>query len=144
MGSIIFNVCAPFPLLTGRMKSYPNVQFLIIINPDDGPGNDTLLDPNYQRELGKLNAMSNVRTIGYVPTGWTTRNITRVMDEVSTYASWANNSVSFELDGIFFDETPNNYTEAGVTYMANIDNFVKTLDGFRGANYVCQRLIDSR
>ena len=112
----------------------------MVINPNSGPGNDTLSDPNYQREIPKLNAIPNVRIIGYVHIEWATRDINVVLDEVSTYASWANvvngSDESCELQGIFFDETPNNYTEKGITYMQRIDEFVKASDDFGGVNYV--------
>src|SRR5439155_2356725 len=82
--------------------------------------------------LPRLNANSNVRTIGYVRTGSATRDIDTVLDEVSTYASWTrnntngnNNTDSYGLYGIFFDEAPNNYTSETGRYMTRIDEFVK-------------------
>ena len=64
-----------------------------------------------------------------------------VLSEVSTYASWSNSTyssknINFGLDGIFFDEAPNNYTESGQSYMNQIDQYVKTNTGFGGVNYV--------
>ena len=85
----------------------------MIINPHSGPGNSTLDDPNFQREIPKLNAIPNIRTIGYVRVGWTTQDINVVLNQVSSYASWSSVGVggesSFQLHGIFVDETPNNY-----------------------------------
>jgi Spherulation-specific family 4 len=118
------------------------VQFLVVINPNSGPnGNATLKDPNFLREIPRLNAISNVRTIGYVRTGWGTRNETLILDDVNTYASWANFKVpgtndTFELHGIFYDEAPNNYTASGQAVMNNIDAFVKNHTGFNGVNFV--------
>ena len=107
-----------------------------MINPSSGPGNGSLTDPNYLREIPKLNAFPNVRTIGYVRIAWTTRDINAVLDDVSTYASWRNANTSLQLHGIFYDETPNNYTESGIEYMQRIDEFAKGHDGFGGVNYV--------
>ena len=126
-----------------RINKYPDVQFLVIINPNSGPGNNSIMDPNFARELPKLNAKSNVHTIGYVRTGWATRDRRVVLDEVSNYASWANNNTAdYELHGIFFDETPNNYSVQGEDYMKNIDNYVKTHNGFGRVNYVCTCRVD--
>ena len=119
------------------------MQFLVIINPNNGPGNGTVVDANFQTELRKLAGISNIRTVGYVPIRWTTRNMTTVLSDVSTYASWANFSDDYELDGIFFDETPNNYSANAVSYLNNIDDYVKGHSGFRGLNYVSQFAIES-
>jgi Spherulation-specific family 4 len=128
------------------IADYSNVEFLVVINPDSGPGNNTLSDPNYIRELPRLNSKSNVRTIGYVHTGWASRDINTVFKDVSSYASWANNNTNsnitysntnpFGLNGIFFDQTPNSYTDAIGTYMAQIDSFVKNHTGFGNLNFV--------
>lgn len=81
--------------------------------------------------------MKNVRTIGYVRTGWTTRDIEVVLQEVSTYASWAENTTEkYALSGIFYDETPNNITAGELAYMERIDEFARSQNGFRGVNYV--------
>lgn len=137
MGPLVYGVISsPLVLgLTDRLNNYPKVQFLVIVNPDNGPGNNTM-DPNFQRELPKLTAMSNVRTIGYVHTGWATRDMAIVLNEVSAYASWANKSARYELDGIFFDEAPNNYTQDRENYMKSIDEYVKSDNRFGGVNYV--------
>jgi hypothetical protein len=113
------------------------MQFLVIINPHSGPRNDTILDPNYEREIPVLNSKQNVRIIGYVRTGWATRNITEVLDGVSIYASWATNkTANYQIHGIFFDETPNNYTSNGVSFMTDVTQFAKNQTGFGGVNYV--------
>jgi hypothetical protein len=124
-------------MLRSRIDQYPDSQFVVVINPKSGPGNESLLDPNYCRELPKLNAKTNVQTIGYVRTGWTGRNIDDVLHDVSVYASWADNKTAdFALHGIFYDETPNKYTADGATFMARINEFVKNHDGFGKVNYV--------
>jgi len=117
------------------------VQFLVIFNPNSGPGINTLSDPNFIRELPKLNSYSNVVTIGYVLTEWATRDINDVYDDVDTYASFAttpnpNNNGTFALNGIFFDQTPNGYTAAAVTFMQTIDTYVKAESGFGSLSFV--------
>ena len=138
MGWLVYSVAQRLLIisLTARIKNYPKVHFLIIINPNDGPGNATLMDPNFQRELPRLRSISNIQMVGYVRTGWATRDVNVVLHEVSVYASWADTSANYELDGIFFDETPNHYAVAAATYMVTIDQFAKGHSGFRQVNYV--------
>jgi Spherulation-specific family 4 len=117
------------------------VQFLVIVNPDSGPGVNTLSDPNFIREIPRLNSYSNVVTIGYVLTEWATRDITDVFDDVDTYASFAttpnpNNDGTFGLNGIFFDQAPNGYTTAAVQFMQTIDAYVKGHSGFGHLSFV--------
>lgn len=118
------------------MGNYPYLQFLVIINPNSGPGNNTLLDENYQREIPKVNQIANALTVGYVRTNYTNRSIHDVLDDVNTYASWADADGNFTLHGIFFDETPNNYTAEIGQYMSQIDEFVKHSPGFRNVSFV--------
>ena len=120
-----------------RADNYPFLQFIVIINPDDGSGNNALLDPNFQRELPKLIGRQNVAIVGYVRTIYTTRNKTEVFDDVDAYAGWImeNTTSNYILHGIFFDETPSNYTIESAEYMDEIDKYVKNHKGFAG-NYV--------
>jgi Spherulation-specific family 4 len=107
------------------------MKFLVIINPDDGPGNDTLSDPNFQRELPKLFNRQNVVPIGYVRTINATRSIKDVEGDVDKYSEWIMNSTSsYLMHGIFFDETPSIYTSEGAEFMSQIDDYVKHHDGF--------------
>lgn len=117
------------------------VKFLVIFNPNSGPGVNTLSDPNFIHELPRLNSYSNVVTIGYVLTEWATRDITEVFDDVDTYASFAttpnpNNNGTFKLNGIFFDQAPNQYTAAAVQFMQTIDAYVKGHSGFGPLSFV--------
>lgn len=107
------------------------------MNPDDGSGNNTLLDPNFQRELPRLLGRKNVATVGYVRTIYATRNKTAVFEDVDNYAGWniENSTTNYTLHGIFFDETPSNYSIESARYMAEVDSYVKNHNGFAG-NYV--------
>lgn len=141
MGTVIYSVITTPPILINvlieSIHNYPYVQFLVIVNPDSGPGNNSTADPNFASGLANLNAKSNVRTIGYVHTAWATRDSSVILHEISTYASWSNDtSGNYGIHGIFFDETPNNYTAEGESYMNLVDNYVKSHSGFGGLNYV--------
>jgi Spherulation-specific family 4 len=123
--------------LTFRVDKYPSLPFYVIINPDTGPGNNTVLDPNYARELPRLNSKKNVQTIGYVRTTWASRNISDVLRDVNTYSSWADNKTAdYKVHGIFYDETPNAYSPDIATFMNTIDQHAKTQTGFGGINFV--------
>lgn len=79
----------------------------------------------------------NIAMVGYVRTTYTTRNKTEVFGDVDAYANWimANTTSNYILRGIFFDETPSNYTAESAEYMNEIDRYVKNHKGFAG-NYV--------
>jgi Spherulation-specific family 4 len=124
-----------------RSDKYPSIQFLAIINPNNGPGNNTLLDPNFQQQLPILNSKKNVMTLGYVPTNFSARDINDVLNDISTYASWSGDATSdFTLHGIFFDETPSLYSDESSVFMNQSDNFVKNQTGFGGVNFVLSDL----
>jgi len=137
MGPPLYRV-APVSLQADiSVDAFPQQHFLVIINPSSGPGNESQLDPNYARELPKLNSKPNVRTIGYVRTGWATRNLTDLFDEVDIYASWAMNKTgNYSINGIFYDEAPNNSTNNAIVFMNRADQYVKSHTGFGGVNFV--------
>jgi len=62
-----------------------------------------LPDAEYQKCLPRLRTTSNtvVKLVGYVATGFGSRNTTLVNADVTTYSNWP---TSFKPDGIFFDE----------------------------------------
>jgi Spherulation-specific family 4 len=135
-----------------RLANYTKVQFLVVINPNSGPGNITgpgnISDDNWQREIPRINSYGNVRTIGYVKTGYGARDINNVLREVAQYGSWTsiptnssdiyNGTMStYGLHGIFFDETPNfDFTPEIGEYYNQIDGYVKNQTTFGGINFV--------
>jgi hypothetical protein len=120
-----------------RIDKYPSLPFTVIVNPNTGPDNNTLTDQNYARELPKLNSRKNVQTIGYVRTAWATRNISDVLKDVSTYASWAENKTAdYRVHGIFYDEVPSTYSTDTAAFMNTLDQHAKNQTGFGGINFV--------
>lgn len=79
-----------------------------------------------------LASYSNVRLLGYVHTTYATRNISLVRRDIETYAAWPNASSNPDLTvrGIFFDETPQEYSDQSHAYLQNLTDLVKDLDGF--------------
>jgi len=141
MGSVIRCVIAlKQSLLTSRVKKYPNLQFVTVINPSSGPWLNGSLDDNYQRELPNLNSKKNVLTIGYVRTNYTNRPMSEVLNDIDIYASWSKNTTNIAMHGIFFDEAPNAFTASGEDYMQQVDAYAKNSTGFGGINYVTRTL----
>lgn len=89
-----------------------------------------------QPELEKLSKYPNVRTLGYVRTGYGQRNISQVLQEVAIYANWSILSPAWSVSGIFFDETISEYSSEGAAYLDNIDDFVKNKSGIAGTRLV--------
>ncbi|KAJ6489794.1 Spherulation-specific family 4 [Mycena sanguinolenta] len=97
------------PLETA-INTYPDVQFYVIVNPDSGPG---LTDTNYQGAVAALRPFANVLLVGYVLTGYGTRPLDEVQQDIETYAAWPPET---GLAGIFFDETQAGLTSTYQTY----------------------------
>lgn len=116
-----------------RVVAHPNLTFVCIVNPNSGPGDTQYPDSNYDPAVRQLNSYPNALTIGYVRTGYGTRDIGTVMSEVDTYAGWAGKSMELAMHGIFFDEAPHEYVAASVPYMQTLDAYVKfNATGFQG------------
>ena len=72
-----------------------------------------------------------MRTVGYVRIGYAKRNLTEVLEDISTYSGWPVNPDATDqaLHGIFFDETPNEYTTEVADYLKNINQAAKNAAG---------------
>ncbi|KAJ6536325.1 Spherulation-specific family 4 [Mycena capillaripes] len=100
--------------LTTALTTFPDVQFYIIVNPDSGPGPS---DPNYEAAVASLRENANALLLGYVLTGFGTRDPAAVTQDVQTYAGWA---AASRVDGIFFDETQAGLTSTYQAYAATV------------------------
>ncbi|KAK7187561.1 hypothetical protein PSPO01_06295 [Paraphaeosphaeria sporulosa] len=117
----------------------PTLRFVVIVNPNSGPGSEPWWpNADYLRDVPKLNACSNVRTVGYVSTAYCNRPIQEVYEDIRQYASWAKdkNSRSLGMNGIFFDETPNIFTENARNYLTAITQNVKNMGTLLGDGIV--------
>ncbi|KAK6535870.1 hypothetical protein TWF281_000120 [Arthrobotrys megalospora] len=111
--------------------SYSGIEWTIIINPSDGPGEE--LNSDYRINIHRLNAARNVKLVGYVFTDYGRRNVADVEAEIAKYASWG------LFQGIFFDETPqghNQSVEDSITYLETITSNVRGTPGFLGQESV--------
>ncbi|KAJ0119845.1 hypothetical protein J7T55_014050 [Diaporthe amygdali] len=125
----------PFPTawepLYVAVDSHPELDFLVVVNPNSGPGPDILPDANYIEALARLTAAPNVKVIGYVHCSYGKRLLDEIVVEVSAYRGWTHASESREdgktivVDGIFFDEVPS--STVFVQYMTSLSNATKTI-----------------
>lgn len=118
------------------MEAHRNLDFTVIINPSSGPGSSQYPDDHYTTAVQKLNTYPNVKTVGYVRTGYATRNISTVVSEVDTYAGWASKSSGLAMHGIFFDESPHEYSADAVEYMRSVNQAAKNATGLQGGKTV--------
>ncbi|KAH8883159.1 spherulin 4-like cell surface protein [Thozetella sp. PMI_491] len=118
------------------VKLRPDIKFLIVINPHDGPGEGLVPNEEYHEAISFLSSYTNVQMLGYVRTGYATRNISDVTNEVAIYSGWASNSSSLAMSGIFLDEAPHQYTPDAVSFMKKVDQVVKNSPGLRGTRTI--------
>ncbi|KAH8672539.1 Spherulation-specific family 4 [Tricladium varicosporioides] len=116
------------------ISAHPDVNFIVIVNPHNGPGSSLLPDASYTRELPKLNARPNVSTIGYIRIDYCKRDLSEVDRDISTYAGWSKDSSisGCSVDGIFVDEAPNIYSEDVAMYLNYVTQRVKATNGIMG------------
>jgi hypothetical protein len=114
------------------------LNFAIVINPDNGPGNSTQPNEDFVPGLERLSTYSNARTLGYVRTEYGERNISDVLRDVATYANWSTTAANLSVSGIFFDETVSEYNLEAATYLIHIDNAAKNATGIREQRLVGQ------
>ncbi|KAI1369893.1 Spherulation-specific family 4-domain-containing protein [Xylaria arbuscula] len=119
----------------------PNISWLMVINPGDGPGASTLPgnnDVNYVSGLTQLNAQTNVQTIGYVHTLYGSADMDELQANITTWVGWGsadNNggSSATAVSGIFFDESSTDDFD----YLSEAITFARTAFGAQQITTVC-------
>jgi Spherulation-specific family 4 len=91
---------------------------LIVVNPASGPGQGA--DPAYAQAV-KAAQRSGSRVLGYVPTGYGTRPVAAVEQDVDRYRSW------YGVDGIFLDEASAN--RASLAHYRALSRHVRAAPG---------------
>lgn len=98
----------PFPTawdpLYVAAGSHPELDFLVVVNPNSGPGADILPDANYIEALARLTAAPNVKVIGYVHCSYGKRLLDELVAEVSAYRGWAHASERREDGKVCFSQ----------------------------------------
>lgn len=95
-------------------------------------------DANYVREVARLNRYANVVTVGYIAINYCKKPLQEALEEVQTYATWADDYVKTGLGvgGIFLDETPNLSSPEAVEYLAILQDRIKSTPGLLGNRLV--------
>lgn len=125
--------------LFAAITSNPTLSFVIIINPNSGPGAPPWWpNADYVREIPRLNSYPNAQTVGYVRTTYCQRPIEEVLEDINTYARRfnANENGGLAMSGIFFDETTNVYSGKVKEYLDTISFHVKQTPGIIGERLV--------
>ncbi|KAI9733675.1 MAG: hypothetical protein M1834_003277 [Cirrosporium novae-zelandiae] len=120
------------------IETYPHVKFIVVVNPNSGPGSTAVPDANYTSAIPKLTSHSNVRLLGYVATTYAQRNFSAVLEDVRTYAEWSNQTSypGLSVSGIFFDEAPSVFNESHFQYLSRLKSAVKSYSGLGPDNLV--------
>ncbi|KAF2663919.1 hypothetical protein BT63DRAFT_461037 [Microthyrium microscopicum] len=111
------------------ITTHPNVDFTIIVNPDDGPGKKALPSTEWSQAAAKLKSSRNVQLLGYVKIGYANRSFQTVTDQIAKYAGWAAKRKSISVDGIFLDEAPYVWNETTSKYLTNLHSTIKSAAG---------------
>jgi Spherulation-specific family 4 len=105
-----------------QKQANPGVPFLVVANPDDGPG--TAYNSSYGAGLKQLQA-GGITVLGYDPTTWGTRGISAVEQDASNFYEW------YGVNGIYLDQMYNEeYSYNGVfmpTYYSTLTSYIKSL-----------------
>ncbi|KAF5664990.1 Spherulation-specific family 4 [Fusarium heterosporum] len=108
------------PLFEAARES-PDVSFIVIVNPFNGPGADSLPDSSYQNALTQLSAFPNVQLLGYVYCSYGRRDIVDVQKDIAIYSGW---NLNFNIAGIFFDEVSS--ADQDTSLMASLSHFTRS------------------
>lgn len=122
-----------------RLADHPQITFTVIVNPKSGPGDDPYPNNDYTAALKQLALYPNAKKVGYVRTGYASRNLSDVISELNTYSGWASKDAAFAMDGIFFDESPHQYSADAVSFMLSATQAVKSAQGFQDDKTVSAR-----
>ncbi len=125
------------------IKAHPSQKFTIVINPLSGPGLSQFPSVEYTTQIQNLAQYSNVQTLGYVRTGYASRDINDVLRDIATYSGWKTvekegvNTTALAMHGIFFDEAPHEYSPETAEYMSRINQEAKDAPGVLLPKTVC-------
>lgn len=130
---------------TRSISRHPNVDFVVVVNPNSGPGDSPLPGKDYVREVPKLNAYPNVSTVGYVRIHYCQKPLSEVFAEIERYAGWTKDHEipGLGVEGILLDETPNHYSEQRAQYLEAVRQGIKATLGLGGDKLVSSRLTSS-
>lgn len=108
------------PLLKSA-QAHPEIHFLAVINPSNGPGGTFLPDASYQSSMRRLSRIPNIQPIGYVHCTYAQRDPEAIERDIDLYVGW-NTHGTIRMDGIFIDEAPSDPDH--MPYMARLARYV--------------------
>lgn len=90
--------------------AHPELDFWVVINPANGPGEGPLPDANYVEALARMTAQANIKVIGYVHCSYGVRVTEDIVADIEAYGRWegemekrgVNGEVSFFSPVLFF------------------------------------------
>lgn len=114
------------------------MHFLIVINPNSGPGEPPAPDARYSHELPLFNTKANVTTVGYVRMQYCKRSLDKVYQDVDIYGGWSKDheSSGIYVEGIFLDESPNEYSDEVGKFLNSVSEKIKSTSGILGKKLV--------
>lgn len=68
--------------------AHPELDFWVVVNPANGPGEGPLPDANYVEALARMTARANVRVIGYVHCSYGARVTEDIVADIEAYGRW--------------------------------------------------------
>lgn len=99
--------------------SAQKIPLTVIMNPNSGPG--TVQDDSYVTAVQNLR-LAGGHVLGYVATGYGTRPMADVINDINLYVSW------YAVDGIFIDEMSNDANNSHYAYYQSIYDQIKTIN----------------
>jgi hypothetical protein len=88
------------------------------------------------REIPKLNSYWNVQIVGYVRSTYCKRPINKVYNDIQTYDNRSYENETLQIQGIFIDETVNQYTLEAKQYLDSINEIGWANEGIGGERLV--------
>jgi Spherulation-specific family 4 len=102
-------------VIQARLEN-PNLPFIVIVNPSNGPGNSS--QPDFMEGINEMKS-AGILVFGYVYTDYGRANPTAIENQVSDYKAW------YGVSGILFDEMPS--TPGYEMYYFTISNYSRSL-----------------
>ena len=118
-------------MMSRRLESRKELKFTVIVNPNSGPGNESLPNEQYREAVAQLRKYPNVELLGYVRTDYAKRSIDDVIRDIKVYAGWPAYNASLTMNGIFLDEAPHQYSADAVDFMRGVGREIKNANGLR-------------
>jgi hypothetical protein len=123
------------PLTFPSIINHPDLDFTIVINPDNGPGSNITPSDEYVKAVKILNVYPNVMTLGWVDTQGGKRDNATIRMDIERYSNWSSVE-GLALHGIYLDRTPYRDEDSSSIYMKNVSATVRESQGFLGTNLV--------